>query len=290
VNFLHFPHFPSTDILFSIILSHTYQPPSLPPSLPFPHSFILHHGIAPNLLSGHINSGHNVQINNSNEIHWFIIGHYILGSSLIWQVVNPLVYKINYKYFLAVQPFVILLAAPSEVKSCVASTSSAETTAIAAKVFGTLSEVLDMVHALFLPLDDKHHQYYSTLVADDTTAINNNNNNNNNSPFSVDYAYRHCMKVQSYLLLLCAYCLPAYIIWKLETHARKRFILMLEADGGGKKYSVDPGLMEKLVKSTAELEYPWSSHNVREGHIGRIGGAFLCSCTCWGLLDYLLER
>lgn len=65
---------------------------------------------------------------------------------------------------------------------------------------------------------------------------------------------------------------------------------MLEADGGGKEYSVDPGLMEKLVKGTAELEYPWFSHNVREGHIGWMGGAFLCSCTCWGLLDYVFER
>lgn len=161
--------------------------------------FILHHGLVPHLIGRYINLGSRF----SPGVVPFLAAFFLLRSSLIYHIIDPLVYRIHYVKFLLVQPFILAVVAPLEWGVCDQFCQKGSPfEKIAGNVFGSMAHSFRIVHTLVNPFLSKDIQQ--------------------GEPCS-----ECCLKVHTYLFIVIGLVIPAFILWRLERHAKREFLISL---------------------------------------------------------------
>eukprot|EP00887_Chlorella_sp_A99_P000052 scaffold16.g52.t1 len=191
----------------------------------------------------------------------FLASHF-LSSTVIWQCLNALVYRLRLRYFLVLQPLSLLASLRLEARLCADACAAFPA---AAPAFSALAEAARVVLSLPAPLP-LH------------LAANGGGGGGGGAPLAA------CVKLHAFLLGALAFAVPVGVLFLLEQDSRRKFA-RLARRGGGRGSGPPPRGPPRPP------DRPWAPEGeVRKAQCARVAGALLLGVPAvWHAVETLLS-
>lgn len=190
------------------------------------------------------------------------LSKFLVSSSLLWQILNSLMYRVRLGKFLVWQPFILAATFPTEIDTC--RYVAAARPDLTATVFGALQEWGRVVLAGSMGLG-------RPFSSENTHAID---------------PYTSCFHVHAFLIVMGGYVVPSLVIWTLDKHAWHSFLAQdprsLRWKEGPNERELQEGMAElrrenKAGEGTSEPD--WRSAIV----------LFIAAACVWQALDMMIH-